>query len=126
MTLQDLMKLTVTKLREEAHKFDVKDALGMSKEQLIELLSNKMVIEHKAEIAKGIGRRAMKAKIAELKKQIAQLVTEGNAKAVHVNRRRIRSVRRRLRKVIARAKLAAARAPKPAAVAASAPEAPAC
>jgi hypothetical protein len=122
MTLQDLMKMTVTKLREEAHKFEVKDALGMSKDQLIELLCNKHGIEHKTEVAKGIGRRAMKAKIAELKKQRAQLLSEGSAQAVYVNRRRIRSVRRRLRKVIARAKRKAARAPK---AATAAPEAPA-
>jgi len=115
MTLQDLMKMTIKKLRDEAHKFDVKDALGMSKEQLVELLCEKMGIEHKAEIAKGIGRRAMKAKIGELKKQRAKLIAEGaegNAKAVYVNRRRIRAVRRRLRKVILRAKLSAARAAK--------------
>lgn len=122
MTLQDLMKMTVVKLREEAHKFEVKDALGMSKGQLIQLLCEKHGIEHKTEIAKGIGRRAMKTKIGELKKERAKLLAEGKAGAVYVNRRRIRSVRRRLRKVIFRAKLAAARAPKPAA---AAPEAPA-
>ena len=112
MTLQELTKMTIKKLRDEAHKFDVKDALGMSKEQLVELLCDKMGIEHKAEIAKGIGRRAMKATIGELKKQRAKLLAEGNAKAVYINRRRIRSVRRRLRKVILRAKLSAARAAK--------------
>jgi len=122
MTLQDLMKMTVTKLREEAHKFEVKDALGMSKDQLIELLCGKLGIEHKHEIRKGIGRRAMKAKIAALKKERAQLLAEGKAEAVYINRRRIRSTRRRLRKAIKRAKLADARAPKPAE---AAPEAPA-
>ena len=122
MTLQDLMKMTVTKLRDEAHKYEVKDALGMSKEQLIELLCEKMGIEHKAEIRKGIGRRAMKAKIKVLKKERVQLVAEGKGEAVYINRRRIRSIRRRLRKAIKRAKLADARASKPAA---AAPEAPA-
>lgn len=122
MTLQDLMKMTVVKLREEAHKFEVKDALGMSKQQLIQLLCEKHGIEHKTEIAKGIGRRAMKAKISELKKERAKLLAEGKADAVYVNRRRIRSVRRRLRKVIFRAKMAVSRAPKKAE---AAPEAPA-
>ena len=122
MTLQDLRKMTVVKLREEAHKHDVKNALGMSKEQLIELLCGKLGIETKAEIGKGIGRRAMKTKISELKKERAKLLAEGKADAIYLNRRRIRSVRRRLRKVIFRAKLAAARAPKPAE---AAPEAPA-
>ncbi len=104
MELKELAKMTVVKLREEAHKFeDVKDALGMSKEQLIELLCKKYNIKRKQAVPTGIGRRALKGRIRELRRKKAEVLAAGDGKSIRRYRRRLKSLRRRLHKVIARA-----------------------
>jgi hypothetical protein len=104
MELKDLEKMTVVKLREEAHKFeDVKGAIGMSKEQLIDLLCDKYGIPKKQALPKGIGRRALKARIRQLHGQRGEVLGSGDQKRVRVHRRRLKSLRRRLRKVIEKA-----------------------
>jgi len=103
MDLQTLNKMTVVKLREEAHKFDVKDALGMSKEQLVDLLCDKHGIERKHAVKRGIGRRALKARISALKKERGETLASGDRSKIRKHRRRLHHARRSLRKVIARA-----------------------
>jgi len=103
MELKDLAKMTVTKLREEAHKFEVKDTLGMSKEQLIDLLCEKHNIVRKKEIPKGIGRHALKEKIRKLHAARGEMAATGDRKKIHVYRRRLKTMRRKLRKVIEKA-----------------------
>jgi len=100
MELKDLAKMTVTKLREEAHKFDVKDTLGMSKEQLIDLLCDKHNIPKKKALPKGIGRHALKEKIRKLHAARGEMVATGDRRKVRVYRRRLKTLRRKLRKVI--------------------------
>ncbi|MGH9869142.1 MAG: hypothetical protein ACREAA_13385 [Candidatus Polarisedimenticolia bacterium] len=104
MELKDLEKMTVVKLREEATKFeDVKGAIGMSKDQLIDLLCGKYGIDRKAHVPTGIGRRALKERIRVLHGQRAEVLAGGDRKKVRVYRRRLKSLRRRLRKVIEKA-----------------------
>ena len=125
MDLETLERMTVVKLREEAHKFEeVKEASGMSKEALIDLLCQKHGIERKRGVRKGIGRRALKAKIAALKGESSDVMSSGDRKKVHTHRLRLHHARHTLRKVIAKsvraeALAAAAKAKKPP------PEAPA-
>ena len=102
MDLKELEKMTVVKLREEAAKYeDVKGAIGMSKEQLIDLLCGKLGIDRTVHIPKGIGRHALKEKILKLKAQTTSLQAAGDRKKVHHHRRRLHALRRRLRHVVA-------------------------
>jgi hypothetical protein len=104
MDLKDLEKMTVVKLREEATRFeDVKGAIGMSKDQLIDLLCDKYGIQKKQALPKGIGRRALKARIRQMHAQRDEVLASGDQKRAHVHRRRLKSLRRRLRKVIEKA-----------------------
>jgi hypothetical protein len=101
MDLKDLAKMTVTKLREEAHKFeDVKGAIGMSKEQLIDILCEKYNIPKKKALPKGIGRHALKEKIRKLRAERDTVLSTSDRKGIHKYRRRMKTLRRRLRKVI--------------------------
>ena len=108
MDLKELEKMTVVKLREEATKYeDVKGAIGMSKEQLIDLLAGKLGIDRKHHVPTGIGRRALKAKIRQLHDRRGEVLASGDTKKIRVHRRRLKSLRRRLRKVIEKASHAA-------------------
>ena len=101
MELKDLAKMTVTKLREEAHKFeDIKGTLGMSKEQLIDVLCDKLNIQKKKALPKGIGRHALKEKIRKLHEARGEMTATGDAKKIRVYRRRLKVLRRKLRKII--------------------------
>ena len=101
MELKDLLKMTVVKLREEAHKFeDIKGAIGMTKEQLVDILCEKHSIPKKKALPKGIGRHALKEKIRKLASQRDTVLGTGDRKKLTVHRRRLKSLRRRLRKVI--------------------------
>ena len=113
MELKDLAKMTVVKLREEAHKFeDIKGAIGMTKEQLIDVLCGKYNIVKKKELPKGIGRHALKAKIRTMAGQRDAILAVGDVKKTAIYRRRIKSLRRRLRKVIEKAEHGKIRAAK--------------
>ncbi len=104
MELKDLLKMTVVRLREEAHKFeDMKSTLGMTKEQLIDELCGRFGIPKKQAPPKGIGRHALKTRIRSLRVQRDSVLTGGDRKAIRRFRRRIKSLRRRLHKVIAKA-----------------------
>lgn len=104
MDLKDLEKMTVVKLREEATRFeDVKGAIGMSKQQLIDLLCDKHGIPRKQALPKGIGRRALKARIRQMRGQRDEVLAAGDPRRAQVHRRRLKSLRRRLRKVIEKA-----------------------
>jgi len=101
MELKDLARMTVTKLRDEAHKFeDIKGTLGMTKEQLIDILCDKYNIPKKKAIPKGIGRHALKEKIRKLHVGRSEVLAGGDRGKIRVYRKRLKILRRRLRKVI--------------------------
>ena len=102
MELKDLARMTVTKLRDEAHKFeDIKGAIGMSKEQLIDILCEKHNIVRKKALPKGIGRHALKEKIHKLHAVRGEMVATADRGKIRVYRSRLKTLRRKLRKVIA-------------------------
>jgi len=104
MELKDLAKMTVVKLREEAARFeDITGTHGMTKEQLIDILCDKLHIAKKKAMPEGIGRRALKRKILDLAAKRDEILGAGDRKATRVYRRRLKSMRRKLRKVIHRA-----------------------
>jgi len=89
------------KLREEAHKFeDIKGTIGMSKEQLIDILCEKYNIAKKKALPKGIGRHALKEKIHKLHAARGEMVAMGDRKKINIYRRRLKTLRRKLRRVI--------------------------
>lgn len=101
MELKDLARMTVTKLRDEAHKFeDIKGTLGMSKEQLIDLLCDRLNIPKKKTLPKGIGRHALKEKIRKLHAGRGEVLATGDRRKIRVYRKQLKVLRRRLRKVI--------------------------
>lgn len=122
MDLRELEKMTVVKLREEAAKFeDVEGTHGMSKEHLIDLLCDKHNIPRKKALPTGIGRRALKAKIRDLKAHREEVRGSGDSKKKTAYRRKLKSARRRLRKVVEKAARGKIKAP-PASGAAAPPE----
>jgi cell division protein FtsX len=110
MTLEELRKLTVVKLREEAMKFpDVKGVSALKKDQLVELLCEKLGIEQEKKPAavpktKILEKRAIK----ELKALKQEAIAKKDYKTVMLCRRKIRTHKRHLRKLIREAKGAAA------------------
>lgn len=104
MELKDLEKMTVTELRDLAHKYeDVKGAIGMKKEELIDLLCGKLGIEKKHALPKGIGRRALKEHLRALGKRRDQALEAHDHKALKRVRILMRRTRHRLRDVVEKA-----------------------
>ena len=104
MELKDLEKMTVNELREMAHQYeDIKGAIGMKKETLIDVLCGKLGIEKKHHLPKGIGRRALKERIRALKERRKQALAAHDAKALKRVRTRIRRTKHHLRDVIEKA-----------------------
>ena len=98
MELKDLEKMTVVKLREEAHKFeDVKDALGMNKEQLIDLLCKKHGIHRPEKKVVGIDKAALKARIRALKARRAKALADHDPGKLADIRMRIKRYRRQIK-----------------------------
>ncbi|NIM20607.1 MAG: transcription termination factor Rho [Candidatus Latescibacteria bacterium] len=102
MDYDQLRKMTVVKLREEAQKFpDVKGVSGMKKEQLIELLCEKLGIDTHVRLEKiPADREALKKKIRELKTKRGDALARKEYKEAALYRRRIHHVKRHLRKAI--------------------------
>jgi len=104
MEHEDLRKMTINELRELAHKYeDLKGVHGMKKDVLVDILCDKMGIEKKHHLPKGIGRRAMKDKIKELKTRRAAALTAHDLKALKKVRVLLRRTKHNLRDLIERA-----------------------
>ncbi len=102
MDYHELSKLTVVKLREMAGEYeDIKNATGMHKEELVDVLCEHMGIEkpHR-EVKRGIGRRKLKAEIRELKKVRDEAIANKDAEALRRVRVKLHAKKKRLRRVI--------------------------
>lgn len=97
MELKDLEKMTVVKLREEAHKFEVKDALGMDKEQLIDLLCEKYGIHRPEKKVVGVDKAALKARIRALKARRAEAMAKQDHQTLDDIRMRLKRYRRKIK-----------------------------
>jgi hypothetical protein len=103
MELKELEKLTVTKLREMAGEYeDIKGASGMTKEQLLDLLCEKLGIDREVhhKVKAGVDRTALKKKLKEFKAQAAEASASGDKVMAQRFRRRAHHAKRRLRKAI--------------------------
>lgn len=105
MDYHELEKMTVVKLREEAMKFpDVKGVSAMKKEQLIELLCQKLGIEKKKKPeALPLNKIEIKQRIKALKIKKQEALAAGDYSKAAFYRRRIHSYKHRLRKTIKKA-----------------------
>ncbi len=109
MDLKTLKHMTVTKLRDEAMKFDdLTGVHGMEKDELISILKDKYgLVDDQTEAEELIERKhAAKAKLKKLKAQKAQAKESGDAEKAALLHKRFRSQRRVLRKLVKKEKAA--------------------
>lgn len=102
MTLEELRKMTVVKLREEAMKYpDVKGTSGMKKDQLVALLAEKLGIETEEHEAPAPATKlSVKKKIKELKQLKREAIEKNDRAMVSLCRQKIRTQKRHLRKIL--------------------------
>lgn len=102
MTLQELKKMTVVKLREEAMKYpDVKGASAMKKDDLIALLCEKLGIEpDKKKIVPPATKLSIKQQIKELKNMKQEAIARKDKAEVALYRQKIRTQKRHLRRIL--------------------------
>ncbi len=99
MELKDLEKMTVTKLREEAAKFeDVKGVSGMKKDQLIDIMCEKLDIHRPKKQVEGIEKSVLKARMRALKAKRSQAEADHDHEALAEIRRRIKTYKRSIRR----------------------------
>lgn len=105
MDYHTLEKMTVTHLREEAKKFDVKGVTAMKKEELIDFLVEKLGVEkpvrkHRAPKAGvPLDKKAIKKKLVALREERVKARAEADRKRAALLRRRIHSLKRLMRKI---------------------------
>ena len=104
MEYHDLQKTRVVDLREmmKEHLPEVKGITGLKKDELIEQLADKLGIEkpHK-HVAAGLGKRAIKAEIRELKLKRQAALEAKEYDELKKFRRQIHRRKRRLRRMMA-------------------------
>lgn len=102
MTLEELEKMTVVKLREEAMKFpDVKGVSAMKKEQLIDLLCEKLGVEkRKRPVAAPPVKQDIKKKIRELRALKHEAMEKKDYETAFLLRKKIRTQKKKLRKLL--------------------------
>ena len=103
MEFHDLQKSRVVDLREmmKEHLPEVKGITGLKKDELIEQLADKLGIEkpHK-HVAAGLGKRAIKAEIRELKLKRQAALEAKEYDELKKFRRQIHRRKRRLRRMM--------------------------
>jgi len=103
MDFHDLQKTRVGDLREmmKEHLPDVTGVIGLKKEELVDQLADKLGIEkpHK-HVAAGLGKRAIKARIREMKVKRAAALEAKDSAELKKYRRRIHRQKRRLRRLM--------------------------
>lgn len=99
MEYHELEKMTVAKLREKAHEFpDITGASGLHKDQLIDVLCEKLGVQKPHKVAIGVQKTAIKARIHALKKERDAAMAAKDAKLLHATRRKLHRLRRELHK----------------------------
>lgn len=103
MEFHDLQKTRVNDLREmmKEHCPDVVGVVGMKKEEIVDILADKLGIEkpHK-HVAAGLGKRAIKAEIRDLKVKRQAALEAGDGAELKKHRRQIHRRKRRLRRMM--------------------------
>jgi hypothetical protein len=99
MDYHELEKTKVTKLREMAEEhLEIEGISGKTKEELVDLLADKLGIEKPHLVASGIGKRNVKAKIRELKVERDKALAAKDSVQLKRVRRRMHRLRHKLRK----------------------------
>jgi hypothetical protein len=103
MEYHDLQKTRVTDLREmvKEHFPSEKGAIGLKKEAMVDMLAEKMGIEkpHK-HVAAGLGKRAIKAEIRELRVKRQAALEAQDGRELKKYRRLIHRRKRKLRRLM--------------------------
>jgi excinuclease UvrABC helicase subunit UvrB len=101
MNFEELKKMTIVKLREKAQEFpDVKGTSGMKKNELIDLLCEKLNIEKVVKAVKvPANKQELKKRIQELKTKKEEALSQKDYKAAAILRRRIHVYKHHLRKM---------------------------
>lgn len=106
MEWHDLEKMTVVKLREEAHEKGIEGVHGKNKGELVEALAGVLGIEkpHEELAAKQVGTKGeLKQQIRELKSKRGPLIEAGDHKGLKDVRRKVHALKRKIRRVHAAA-----------------------
>jgi len=104
MDFHELEHKTVNDLREMAKGYDDIEAVsGLKKDQLLEILCEKLGIDRHAHVPEGIGRKKLKAEIRALRKKRDEALAQQDGAALATVRGAIKSKKRRLRRQIAAA-----------------------
>ncbi len=109
MDYREIQKMTAVKLREViTEKFpDVKGVSALKKEQLVELLADKLGIDRHAHAAITIDKTAVKQKIRALKKQRDEALAAGDQPKLREIRHAIHKQKHILRHAVREAEIAA-------------------
>ncbi len=98
MDYQELEKTKVTELREMAHGQGVADAGKYSKEDLVDLLADKLGIEKPHLVIQGIDRRKVKKRLRALAKVRDTALAGKDRAGLKAVRRRMHRLRHKMRK----------------------------
>lgn len=103
MDYHDLQKTRVGDLRDmmKEHLPEVQGVIGLKKEELVEMLAEKLGIEkpHK-HVEAGLGKRAIKAEIRDLKVKRQAALEAGDSAGLKRYRRLIHRKKRKLRRMM--------------------------
>jgi tRNA 2-selenouridine synthase SelU len=103
MDFHELQKTRVADLREmmKEHLPDVEGVIGLKKEELVDQLADKLDIEKPSKhVAAGLGKRAIKAEIKELKVKREAALEAHDHTELKKYRRKIHRRKRRLRRMM--------------------------
>jgi 16S rRNA C967 or C1407 C5-methylase (RsmB/RsmF family) len=103
MDFHELQKTRVADLRDmmKEHLPDVQGVIGLKKEELVDQLADKLGIEKPTKIvAAGLGKRAIKAEIKDLKVKRQAALEAGDHAELKKYRRKIHRRKRRLRRMM--------------------------
>jgi hypothetical protein len=103
MDFHELQKTRVADLREmmKEHLPDVEGVIGLKKEDLVDQLADKLGIEKPSKhVAAGLGKRAIKAEIRDLKIKRQAALEAHDAQELKKYRRQIHRRKRRLRRMM--------------------------
>lgn len=94
----ELLKLPLPKLREVALKIEgLQGVHGMNKEELIKVIANTYKIDLTDRPELQVDKRAVKAKIKELRAVLSQVRAMGDKRKVEIVRKRIKRLKHKIR-----------------------------
>jgi len=100
MDFQELSKNTVSRLREMAKEQlpELKGVSGMRKDQLVDVLADKLGIEKPHKVVQGVDKASIKAEIRKVKAARAAAVGAQDKEKMKQTREQLHKLRRQLRR----------------------------